>query len=227
MFFFVLLTLLACAAVHAQAPEAAPSARLSDRGRQMVEGALGGSWSNESEPGFFDRSPVWSVYAQPSWLLFIRDRIGLGAYAGYQVRRPSTGLDPETAMQAPQDLSGQPVPKIWIAPIEHDFSAGVSAAFELALSGRVSLFVRPYLGMALLRREVNSFRWSPAASSGVVLQQVTRLDWRSQAGVRLPLVVQVSSHVGLGFGPNFVWENLAGEFNSVRLGFTSWIARSF
>jgi hypothetical protein len=222
-----LLSLLACAAVQAQAAEAAPSARLSDRGRQMVEGALGGSWSNESEPGFFNRTPVWSVYAQPSWVLFVRDRIGLGVYAGYQVRRPSTGLDPETAMQAPQNLSGQPVPRFWIAPIEHDFSAGFSAAFELVLSGRLSLFVRPYLGMALRRREVNRLFWSPGAANGIALGQVTRLDWQSQVGMRLPLVVQVSSHVGLGFGPDFLWENLAGNLNSVRFGFTSWIARSF
>ncbi|MEY4508627.1 MAG: hypothetical protein RLZZ450_749 [Pseudomonadota bacterium] len=156
----------------------------------------------------------------------MRDRIGLGLYAGYEVRRPSTGIDPETAQQAPQDLSGQPAPRIWIAPIEHDVAAGVSAAFELFASGRVSLFVRPYLGMSLRRREVRTWRWS-ADPLGITLTQQTRIDLRSQAGLRLPLVVQVSRNIGLGFGPDLLWENLAGDFNAVRFGFTSWIARSF
>lgn len=225
--FLFLLALLASATVHAQAAEVRTVPRLSDRGRQMVEGAVGGSWSNESEPGFYNRSPVWSVYAQPSWLLFVRDRVGLGLYVGYEVRRPSTGLDRELASQSPQDLSGPPLPPIWQAPIEHDVAAGVSAAFELVLGGPVSLFVRPYLGLSWRTRERNMFGLDPGAPSGVAVRQVTQVDRRTQVGVRVPLVVQLSSHVGLGFGPDFLWENLAGDFNAVRFGFTSWIARSF
>lgn len=219
-----LLLLLVCSSARAQ-PKLPP--RMSDRGRHMLEGALGGSWSNEDEPGPFDRAPVWSAYAQPSWVYFVRDRVGVGAYLGYRIARVSTGIDRETWLQASASPSRDSGAQAWKGPLQHDLSAGISAAFELFESGRLSLFARPYVGVSVYFREVRALRYTDSPFDPVGLASRRRHDARAQLGLRLPLVYQVSSAIGLGFGPDLLWENLAGGFDNVRLGVSSWLARTF
>lgn len=208
-----------------RAQDGAPRQRLSDRGRQIVDGSLIGSWSSGNEANSLFPASNVSVSLQPSWLLFVRDRIGLGAYAGYRYARGSF------AHPFVSDL-GLP-PSAWHYR-DNELSAGITSALELYESGRFSLFLRPYLGLAVRWREHDVLELSqaeaPFAGDGVSTfsrRQQAR-DVRLQAGFRIPFTYQISSALGLGLGPDFLWQNLFdGHFNAYRIGISSWLARSF
>ncbi|MDB4985196.1 MAG: hypothetical protein JWN04_374 [Myxococcaceae bacterium] len=221
------IALSLCSTVRAQDAAHLRMPRLSDRGRQMVDGSLGGSWSNEREPGFDDRSPRYSVWLQPSWVYFIRDRIGLGAYLGYRLSRVSTGYDSQLYRQAREGTTSARL----YSPLNHDLSAGITAAVEVFVLGRLSLYARPYLGLSVLWRAFSYSNLDPGHPEAHVRSPFGfhvehDHELRAQLGVRLPLVYQLSNAVGLGFGPDLLWENLAGDFNALRLGVSSWLALS-
>jgi len=200
---------------------------LSDRGRTMVDGALSVAWSNAREPGYVLRRDNVSASANPSWLYFVRDRIGIGAYLGYRFARHDF-TDAEL-----QSASWDPVPRDF-RNRDHEVSAGFIVALELPLVERLSLFVRPYLGVSLRLREyarVESVQLSPPfAGDGFTAtwQAGHEHDTRVQLGVRAPLTYQASDKLGIGFGPDFLYQDLTSrDFASLRIGVSTWLARSF
>jgi hypothetical protein len=49
-----------------------------------------------------------------------------------------------------------------------------------------------------------------------------------QLGVRVPLTYQVSDKLGIGIGPDFLYQDLTSrDFVSMRIGVSTWLARSF
>lgn len=70
--------------VRAQDPapkvSAAAAPRLTQRGRTMVFGAVGGFWSNDN--GGLASYARWNVNVRPGALYFLRDNLGLGGSVG-------------------------------------------------------------------------------------------------------------------------------------------------
>jgi hypothetical protein len=53
-------------------------------------------------------------------------------------------------------------------------------------------------------------------------------DVRVQLGVRVPLTYQISDTIGIGFGPDLLYQDLTSrDFVSIRIGVSTWLARSF
>lgn len=77
---------------HASAHDA-DGPRLSDRGRGLVAGAIGGYWSNGDESRHGVHEAEWAVEVAPSFTYFFWHRLGLGVYAGYGRERYFVGQD--------------------------------------------------------------------------------------------------------------------------------------
>lgn len=225
----VLLALLLGWSCSALAQEPTP---LSAQGRQLLDGSFGASWSNARQPGLYYRTPHYAVWVQPTWVYFVRDGIGLGAYVGYRFARESTGIEGATFRQArPNPQLDERGDSYTHQPSSHDVSLGITAALELFASGRVRLFARPYLGLAVAWNELRTYDvFSDFGSIGQT-RSFTGWEWRHelrpQAGIRLPAVYQLTSNLGLGLGPDLHWQRTSNGFHSFSAGISSWIARAF
>lgn len=213
--------------------------RLSDRGRTILAGGVGGYWSNNSTP--YDgrlRGADWSVEVSPSFTYFIWQRIGLGAYAGYAHQRfrvldkfPHYDLGP--ALESRESSESLRLDR---------FSMGAQSLWELALAPRLGFFFWVTAGYAHERlRERSSGEFSSSSAVGATSQQ--RLPFSGstnccqhalEATLFVPLTFHVSDSVAVGFGPRVHWrgyfgreddESEVGDF--LRVGANSWIGASF
>ena len=204
--------------------------RLSDGGRTMVGGPLGGSWWMRPEPIHSPGRgiPRWEAWLRPSIVHFVRDRVGLGLYGGYGATRGRF----------------EPFTDYW----DQAVSLGATAAIEAVVSGRFGLFLLPYFGYARRWREAeHDFQaWAGSATEPYESRQT---DNRLQFGLSIPLVFHVSESVAIGFGPNLLIEliyldqkgvpaydfglgpplptTMSRDFVGLRMGAESWIAYSF
>jgi hypothetical protein len=108
------LVLVCAMSARADAP------RLSDQGRLLISGAVGGAYSNDDESPGLTAYPDWAVWIAPSLLYFIRDRLGVGGYVDY-------GFERRPLLQS-------------VLFSEHVLGLGVQGASELVLTPRLGLF---------------------------------------------------------------------------------------
>jgi hypothetical protein len=192
----IALALFAPCAVHAQTSEGA-AARLTARGRFMPSGSIGAFWSND-EPAFFasyGSYATWNLEVAPSLVYFVRDDLGVGLAAsfGYQRGRFS---------QTDRFKS-------------YDVSLGVNAIWNVRLGGRLSLMVQPFVGYAQSSL-IERFRrpWyediglgpSASASDASETEKSTWLLRYARFGLALPLVFAISDAVGIGVGPDLLYD---------------------
>jgi hypothetical protein len=198
-------------AVGARADE-----RLSDRGRWLVQGALGYAWSNADARSDAVRMASREAWLSPSLIYFFRDHVGVGGYAGYLFRRELFNTHEVT----------------W-----HAGGIGVQAAFELPIERRLGLLFLPALGYQRQRYAADQATYW--ASQDPIWQQPSRavqVRGRYDAvELRLfaPLVFHATSSLGLGLGPSLSAEvylhprDGAGRFVHLRVGVMSWIGATF
>ena len=211
--------------------------RLSDRGRTILAGGVGGYWSNNSTP--YDgrlRGADWSVEVSPSFTYFIWQRIGLGAYASYAHQRfrvldkfPYYGLGPSLG---------------WVESSESvrldRFSVGAQSLWELALAPRLGLFFWVTAGYAYERlRPRSSEEFFSSNAAGATTQQrppglPSCCQHAVDATLFVPLTFHVSDSVAVGFGPRIHWRSYFGRKDDepeigdfLRVGANSWIGASF
>lgn len=217
---FLILSTLGASAARADEP-----ARYSDRGRTLLGGSLRGTWYGRGGLPGDTTLPGWSVAIEPSWIRFVSDGIGVGAYVGYQATKGSF-------------FSGGRY-------FDQQLSLGFSSAFEVWASGPWGFLLRPYLGLSLRFRDYHPPPGSGPAnpSTGVFTAAglvdpsvgIEQRDVRAQLGVRAPLVYAVSSSVVLGFGPDLLYEGTfvhnplarSERFDGFRIGFSSFIGATF
>lgn len=150
----------------------ANSRRLTDRGRWLIAGSVNGAWGYGGAHGF--GSPKrWFVQGSPQVSYFVRDRIGVGI-----------------------SVQGGIGDGIWgdYRARSSSLGAGVSGAFELPLSVRLGLLLRPFLGYHQQWRSLSTRREAP----GMVKQQqlgALRLE------LGMELLVHLTEHVALAAGP--------------------------
>jgi hypothetical protein len=180
----------------------------------MLSGSVGGTWyRGDDVPGSTGASSRWAVWAEPSFVYFIRDRIGLGGYVGYESNHG--------------DFVEQQVR--WA---ENRISAGVSGSFEVVASGSWGLFLNVNFGYAWSQRN-DRFGRDAGAVNYYDSDRLVEHDRRVQLGFHLPLTYLVSSSVGIGLGPDVLLEfqtyqgHTEDSSTRVRLGGSSWIAYSF
>lgn len=170
-------------AARADSVPAPKTPRLTDRGRLVLSGSVGGSWSNDHS-GLYGALKHWSVYGRPSALYFLRDGIGLGLVL-------SGGASSTRGSYASyRDL---------------DVAFGPEAAFEIALGSRLGLLWRPFVGYLQqwrdeetgeLIEDLNSGALTPASRARGVGYVRT---WLS-----LQLLFHLSPSVAIAAGPD-VW----------------------
>jgi hypothetical protein len=158
------LVLWACLLVPsvAHAQDSETSQRLTDRGRAMLTGTVGG-WYSPDEP--HTRSVRWSVDLRPGFYWFVQNRFAVGAYLDLGVQRRQVRAE-STAIGA---------------------GGGLQLLYEVELGERLGWMLSPWLGYDW---------WQEGFDADTV--------YHSQAvefGLSLPVVVHLSSSVGVGFGP--------------------------
>jgi hypothetical protein len=155
------------------------SRRLTDRGRWLIAGSVNGAWAYGGAHGF--GSPKhWFVQGSPQVSYFVRDRIGVGL-----------------------SVQGGIGDGIWgsYRARSSSLGAGISGAFELPLSGRLGLLLRPFLGYHQQWRSLSARRAAP----GLVKQQqlgALRLE------LGMELLVHLTEHVALAAGPDIFFDVL-------------------
>jgi hypothetical protein len=186
--------------------------RLTDHGRLVPGGSVGGFVASTGGPGLYGYADS-AVWLQPSVIYFIRDRIGIGGYVGYDFMRREVSLETNTG---------------------HGVSAGVIGAWELALGpklGLLSMLQLGYLQRFVHRDGLDDFEsaydFEPSADS--------RLGQVVIAG-SLPFLIHASSSVAFGLGPTVRWAPYvlasseyprATQFRPLQVGASSWIGVSF
>jgi hypothetical protein len=190
----LLLCLTLFAASSARADE-----RLSDRGRVLIAGTVGGWWANRDD---------WHIHVDPSASYFLIDRLALGGYLGYSDRRTAPyGLrqrDFSLGVQAVGDLPlGKHVSWFAVAKVGYTYRRGDHY---------------PALGVPGLPSE-DQF------NDGFGYSAFTPIRHYVNFGLFLPFVVQFNEHVGLGFGPDIQIDWPPADYYSidVRLGLATWI----
>lgn len=198
---------------------------MSDRGRWLVAGAVSASVSNNDghRSSLTALPPRWDVQAAPSGIYFLRNRVGLGGYAGYA-------------------YMSDPYSDIIVKM--HGLTVGVQAGFELALAPRLGWMFFPSAGY--LRRFItvddNASVYFSSTSEGARTQQRSSLNARIsghhdilQFGLFAPLVFHVSESLGFGLGPELAvdWylnmhdRDTDERLVHVRLRVGTWIGASF
>lgn len=177
------------ASAQAEGPAAPAARRLTDRGRWLLSGAVGGSWSND-RADWIGALEHWRVYGTPAATYFARDRIGVGL-----------------AVSASASDTVQP----FVGYRDYGLAAGVEAAFEIPLGTRLGLLFRPFVGY---QQQWRDYRLDPS-----LLQPLSTYPGddsrplpgsdRAQLGyvrtwLGLQLLVHLSSSVALGVGPD-IW----------------------
>jgi hypothetical protein len=204
---FSALLLVLCAALasptstvaQGSAPSAGREPGLSDRGRILLSGMVGGSWSrdHDSRIGTLDS---WRLNGTPSVTYFLRDHIGAGLHLGAGVSRSAGGN------------TRRP---ILLRNVSH-LQVGVHGLFEIVLRRRLSLLLWPALAYvhewihpSLVSDGTFGFGSNPPAV-GATFQQQAALSApfrRNEIGyvrcaLSVPLLVRLSPSVGIGFGPD-------------------------
>ena len=197
LFSLILLSVLATTGVaHAQTEG---TAKLTDRGRIMLGGVIGGHWSNTPSRSAPSQRPPWEAYAQPSVTYFVANRVGLGLSVG-----GSFGQRDQTFRMR---LSGS-----WAAKArDYELWAGPDATLELPLVDKLSLLALPgvYYMRAWRRLRQRAFQASdgdgyiePASTLDIFEYDAQFLRF----ALRLPLVFHLSPSVAVGLGPALWWD---------------------
>jgi hypothetical protein len=213
------------------------SPRLSDRGRTLLAGGVGGYWSNNSTPHDGPlRGADWSVEVSPSFAHFIWPRIGLGAYASYAHQRfrvldrvPYYGLGPSVeSTESPESFRLD------------RFSVGAQSLWELVLAPRLGFFfwVTAGYGYERLRQRSPEEFFTSSATGATTQQKLSGspscCQHAFEATLFVPLTFHVSESVAVGFGPRVHWRSYFGRKDDepeigdfLRVGANSWIGASF
>ncbi len=186
----------ACAQVTASVP-AEPG--LTERGRFLVSGMVGGSWSRDHDSRIGTLNS-WRLNGTPSATYFLRDHIGAGLHIGAGVSR-SAGGDTRRPLL--------------LRNVSH-LQVGVHGLFEIALTRRLSLLLWPALAYVhewihplLVSDGTFGFGGNPGAAGATFQQQATLASpiRRYELGyvrcaLSMPLLVRLSPSIGIGFGPD-------------------------
>lgn len=173
-----------------------PAPHLTSEGRWLVSGTIGGFWSNDTSRAL--AYPSWWITAQPSLLYFLRERIGLGGFLTYGASKYS--FDTRTSQ----------------------YGLGLGAAFDIALSPRTSLMLRPRLGF--VRQVWETHPRAPSSINPVFPELTTSLV---RLDVDASLLFHMSDSVAFGFGPN-VWHDFFIDGGGrTQIGLSSNILASF
>jgi hypothetical protein len=192
---FSLVVLFSTARVRAE-PES--NEHLSDRGRVLIAGAVGGWWGNRED---------WRISVDPSASYFLLDHLALGGYLGYSDGRTAPyGLrrrDFSLGAQVVADLPlGERASWYAVARVGYSHHRGDRAVFP---------------GNLLVPQDQQLAE--PASSPFAPLRNFVNF------GLFLPFVFQVNEHVGIGFGPDIQIDWPPSHYYSidVRLGLATWI----
>jgi hypothetical protein len=140
----------------------------------MIGGRISGGWSNDGRAGFGAYNRWWASL-HPSVTYFVRDRVGLGVWAG-------GGSGSATRQRI------------------NEASIGVQALLDVPLGARVSLFVQPFVGF--LYESTTLYRQAVVPRDvGFVLDDVRINRQYMRVGTDLPLVFHFSESVAIGLGP--------------------------
>jgi hypothetical protein len=173
--------------IGAQGQDAAPATHLTSRGRFMVSGQISGVWSNDAA-SLYGSYNTWTVRANPSVVYFLRENLGLGASVSGGMAR---GDYYPTGSYKSSEL-GLACELVW----------------NLPLGGRWAFMIRPSIGYA--------HAWSNMESAVVAEGLSLTVDVeRKRNYVRLassfPFVYALSNTIGLGIGPDFLFDVLFAE----------------
>lgn len=202
----LLLSILLASAVTTTHAQDLAAGRLSDKGRVLLEGSMGGEWARKPPP--YSEAVKWAVHVQPGVTYFVRDRLGIGGAFG-------AGLTerPYLAYGAPHDAAARDF-EFWIGP---------HALWDVPMTERVSLLVRP--GVFYSRR-FRHLRNVPTPDQGATVSDPTQIDIdRAEYDARfvrfalsLPLTLHLSSSVALGFGPAGWFDYFVSQHPRATLG---------
>lgn len=179
---------------HAQSTADNSTSHLTSRSRIMLTGGVNISFANDS--GTTAGGKRWSTQVSPGITYFLRERIGLGAFAslGYH-NRPWGG-----------DLA---------------VGGGIQGMFDAPLSERVSLFVNPWWSVHWTRTS----RPHPWVFADTEIGPTLTTDrqhasgWFTQLGVFLPIMLKLNAHLGLGIGPYATLDFLRYQTNDFAASF--------
>jgi hypothetical protein len=191
-----LLLAIAQLAGSARAQDASGAAastptQLTSRGRLVGSGTIGGSWTGHGSLPAARQS--WRLHASPALIYFLRDRMGLGLTFGGSISKSRVG-DPSL-----------------LSYRESDLFIGLLAAFDLPLSDQLSLLVQPGFHYVNQWHESSPSGAAPTASTfpGSLRMQIVR------PALGLQLVLRISPHIGLSFGPDF-WADIIVDDGGLR-----------
>lgn len=193
--------------------------RLTDRGRTLLAGSFGLTWSNNEESPGVTRYARWAAWVSPSLLYFVRDRLGVGGFVNY-----------EYAV----------FPSMLFARRERALGFGAATAYELALAPRLGLLLSGQLGLQRRWRKIDE---PFGRAGGRQTQQQSPLASPSlegtidsmRMGLVVPLLLHLNDSIAMGIGPYFFWDhyfaptdpNGGARYNLLRTGVSSWIGGSF
>lgn len=184
----LVIALLAAGSASAQEP------RLSDRGRLLIAGELGGWWQNHDN---------WHVGIGPSLAYFVRDRMGLGGYLTYENGRQGW---PGTRLRSYQ---------LGVASVNE---LALGARLGLWLDLHAGYLHRDQDGVPTF----NLFP-TAGEPTGVSAFTTGSKHW-ARFGLFVPLVYQLNHHVGVGIGPDLAidWSPKDAAVD-VQVGLKTWI----
>jgi hypothetical protein len=201
-----LIALLPAWAAAQDFPEDDPP-RLTDRGRTLLSGAVGGWYSPEEE------SPTrWSVEVRPAFLRFVVDHLAIGGYLNVG------------AMRRDVLVLGPYGPTERVKTVNTRAGGGVQVLYEVELASNMGLVLSSSLG--------TDWTQSTSDPSYATLPRDTRRHLL-QVGLTAPLLFHLSDAVGVGFGPfaalDYIIEGATYDDGplSTRFGVTSAIYWSF
>ncbi|MEY2935519.1 MAG: hypothetical protein RL033_6268 [Pseudomonadota bacterium] len=191
--------------------------RLTDRGRTLLAGSIGVTWSNDHQSAGVAR---WAAWVTPSLLCFVHDRLGIGGYLHYEYAA---------------------FPGLFFDRRERVLGLGAQSAYELVLAPRLGLLLTGQLGLQRRWRTIDeptaegadpqdNLQQSPLSSPSLA----GKIDSIRMGGL-LPLLLHLNESIGVGIGPYFFWDHYftptdprgGARYNLLRAGVSSWIGGSF
>jgi hypothetical protein len=198
----LLLSLCASASAQAdaQATSTPPAKQLTSRGRLVIDGGVGGSYSSDRTGGP-DALKHWRVYAAPSLTYFLRERIGIGLSFG-------GGMSESRYVTLNSYMATYRDSHVYL---------GLSGAFDLPLSDRLSFLFQPELGYTSLWRKDALLDY--ATSGGLLDPSVIERPNYHQQSVRgvlnVRLLVRMSPSLAIGGGPD-LWVDYIVDDGGLR-----------
>lgn len=194
--------------------------RLTDRGRTLLAGSFGVTWSNSEESPGPTRDARWAAWVSPSLLYFVRDRLGIGGYLHY-----------EAAV----------FPGVIINRRERVLGLGAQSAYELELAPRLGLLFTGQAGVQRRWRQVDeptaagAERQDNSQRSPLASPSLAGIADSIRVGGLVPLLFHLNGSIAIGIGPYFFWDhyfaptnpNGGARYNLLRAGVSSWIGGSF